>query len=155
MNKICASLLIEELPGLVYFLRQNFCSPEISKLTLQQHRLMSLLLKKELHPGMLAQELSISSPAVSRMIHPLIEIGWIQKAIDPNDKRNFLLSLTKLGSKTLKDSKKKSQGLLALKIAKLTDLEQIKIIEAFEIIKKLKPNRRTLNENTERIDLTT
>lgn len=105
---------------------------------MQQHRLMSLLLKNQMGASALAHELGISLPAVSRMIQPLIEEGWILKLVNQEDKRNCILKLTPLGSKTLLESKKNSQGQLSQKIANLKDSEKKIIIEAFDIFRKLK-----------------
>jgi len=51
------------------------------------------------HPKMISDALDIMPSAVSAMIAELEEKAWIERSIDPNDKRKVQLKLTKAGLK--------------------------------------------------------
>ena len=136
MNKQCAQLMMEELPRLVCYMRQNFCGSELSGLTLQQHRVMSCLLVETRSTTSLAEELAVSLPAVSRMIHSLMKSGWVTKESNKEDKRLIVLSLTKEGKAIIKASRQKSYSKLIPRLDELSNKQKQILIDACHILNK-------------------
>lgn len=133
----CAQLIIQDLPSLVCYLKQNFCDPELRGLTLQQHRVMALLTKGGRSTTQIADELGVSLPAISRMTQNLFKSGWLKKEISKEDKRQSILTLTKLGQEVISKSQTQSMGQLVPRLDQLSTKEKNTLIEAFEILNKL------------------
>lgn len=47
----------------------------------------------------LAEQLRTNKPAVSRAMDKFEELGWVERKVDPEDRRSVFLSLTKDGKK--------------------------------------------------------
>lgn len=129
--------LLNDLPGFICYFRQNFCASEFSQLTLQQSRLLSLLLDENLTPSEVAEKLGVSLPAISRMIKPFIENKWIIKATNNQDQRSAQLKLTAVGKKKLISSQSAFKENLKSPIQDLSEGDKKALIKAFEIMKSM------------------
>jgi DNA-binding MarR family transcriptional regulator len=134
MEKNCVDLIINELPGVVCLLKQNFCAPEVSGLTIQQHRILSLLYIQPKTSTQLSENLAVSLPAISRMISGLAKKSWVEKRASKEDGRNILLHLSKKGQNALETSRKYSYSKLLPKVNDLSTKKKEVLIEAFEIL---------------------
>lgn len=137
MEKKCIELIVNDLPGLVCQLKQNFCAPEVSGLTIQQHRIMSLLFVESHTTTQLAESLAVSLPAISRMISTLAKKGWVEKKSNKDDGRQVYLHLSKKGHAVLETSRKHSYSKLLPKVNELSAKKREIIIEAFEILNEI------------------
>ena len=54
----------------------------------------------------LAEALGVSSPAVSRMLRRLDGRGWVERQINPGDRRNIQVSITPQGQRQLDETQK-------------------------------------------------
>lgn len=137
MEKKCIQLMMNDLPGLVCQLKQNFCAPEVSGLTMQQHRILSLLFIEPMTTTQLAEDLAVSLPAISRMITALAKKGWVEKKNSKEDGRQVFLNLSKKGHSVLDASRKYSQGKLLAKLTELPTKKKESLIEAFEVMNSI------------------
>lgn len=137
MEKKCIDLIVNDLPGLVCQLKQNFCAPEVSGLTIQQHRILSLLFDKPMTTTQLAESLAVSLPAISRMISALAKKTWVEKKNNKEDARQVSLHLSKKGHAVLEASRKHSYSKLLPKINELSAKKLETIIESFEILNSI------------------
>lgn len=137
LEQACAELIIQDLPSLVCYLKQNFCDPELKGLTLQQHRVLATLVEIPRSTTELADELGVSLPAISRMIQHLIDSGWVKKETSREDKRQVVLSLTKQGLQTVRQSRDQSVQKLIPKLNELSNEQKNTLIKAFEILNSL------------------
>ena len=84
----------------MWFMRQNAIRAfEPFGIRPNKALLIGLLAKGISHPKMLSEALDIMPSAVSAIIAELEEKAWIERSIDPNDKRKVQLKLTKTGQK--------------------------------------------------------
>ena len=82
----------------MWFMRQNAIRAfEPFGIRPNKALLITLLAKGITHPKMISDALDIMPSAVSAMIAELEEKAWIERSIDPNDKRKVQLKLTKAG----------------------------------------------------------
>ena len=108
MEEICAQYLIEDLPGILFAIKQN-CdrNQSFSDLTLQQYRLLSSLEKSSKSTSDLALEFAISPPAISRMSQLLVQRSLVSKEGNSKDLRQITLSLTPQGKALFKQCREK------------------------------------------------
>lgn len=137
LEQTCAELIIQDLPSLVCYLKQNFCDPDLKGLTLQQHRVLATLIDIPRSTTELADELGVSLPAISRMIQHLVDSGWVKKETSREDKRQVVLSLTKQGVQTIRQSREHSVQKLVPKLTELSNDQKQTVIKAFEILNTL------------------
>ncbi len=84
----------------MWFMRQNAIRAfEPFGIRPNKALLITLLAKGINHPKMISDALDIMPSACSAMIAELEEKAWIERSIDPNDKRKVQLKLTKTGQK--------------------------------------------------------
>ncbi len=88
----------------MWFMRQNAIRA-FEPLGLRPNKalLLTMIDKGISHPKMIADALDVMPSAVSAMIAELEDKGWIERSIDPNDKRKVQLKLTKAGIKLRKE----------------------------------------------------
>lgn len=65
--------------------------------TSQAHALQVLGQGAPLTQQMLAEELRLDKSTTSRLVSQLIDRGWVERSINPGDRREFLLTLTEQG----------------------------------------------------------
>lgn len=137
MEKKCIDLIVNDLPGVVCQLKQNYCAPEVSGLTMQQHRILALLYTGSKTTTQLADDLIVSLPAVSRMISGLAKKGWVEKKTSKDDARQVQLNLSKKGQNAFELSRKHSYSKLLPQINKLPTKKKEILIEAFDILNSI------------------
>jgi DNA-binding MarR family transcriptional regulator len=85
----------------------------------------------------LALRFNVTNPTMSRIIDGLVEKGFVQREIDPNDRRRVYLTLTETGAKIGRHKHGQERSALADFFSPLSE-EQLKDIErAFGHIKSL------------------
>ena len=136
-DRSCAELIVHELPAIACYLRQNICGAGLSGLTLQQQRVMTLLIDETRSTSEIAAELNVTVPAISRMTQQLIQDGWIKKDIAQEDRRQCRLSLTPSGRSAVKRSREEAYSKLIPKLSVLSEKQKRTLVEAFSILNKL------------------
>ncbi|HPI40778.1 MAG TPA: MarR family transcriptional regulator [Pseudobdellovibrionaceae bacterium] len=145
IEKQCAKHLLQDLPGLACVIKQAYCPQEDMGFTLQQMRLLSLLQKSAQSTSDLAESLSVSLPAISRMTQMMIDSGWLEKEISKKDRRQIKISLTPMGRSLLKEAQELSLSKLLPQLKNLSQNEKKTILKAFEIIDQLILNNSPQN----------
>ena len=74
-----------------------------------------------------ADHMSISKSAVTQLVEPLIDKGYVRRNLNPNDKRQAMLQITAAGKQKLKQIKQhKAEGIRsALSVLNEAELEQL------------------------------
>jgi DNA-binding MarR family transcriptional regulator len=138
MEEICAKYLIEDLPSILFAIKQN-CDrhQSFSDLTLQQYRLLSSIEKTRKSTTELAQEFAISLPAISRMSQLLVQRELVKKEIGSGDQRQITLSLTPHGRSLFKACREKYFATLIPCLSELKTKQKKTLIEAFQILDEM------------------
>lgn len=87
----------------------------------------------------ISERLDMDKPTISGIINRLIDKGYVEKMPNPNDKRSFMLKLTKETKRKLPSLEKINDLVISDAIDGLTD-EEIKIFK--NIIEKIIKNMR-------------
>lgn len=74
--------------------------------------------------GELARHKAVSLPTMSKSVEMLVRRGWVERVADEADRRRTLVRLSAAGRRVLADSRRRSEDLLAEKLAGLTALER-------------------------------
>jgi len=138
MDEICAKYLVEELPSILFAIKQN-CDKQQSfdDLTLQQYRLLSCLENSSKSASELAQAFVISVPAVSRMSQLLVQRELVKKESSSADQRQIFLSLTPQGRALFRTCREKYFATLKPCLSSLNIKQKKTLIEAFQILDEM------------------
>ena len=100
------------------------------KLTREQLRIIFLLsFKQPVSPGEVAREFGVPKANVTTVINSLVNQGLIRRYENPDDRRSYLLSLTKDGEK---------------QVAKLREFQSAKMKKIMETKRKEKQSQEIL-----------
>ena len=102
------SLLLDKTSRRVKQYAQNQFRELGLNITVDQWALMKQLCEKD---GMNQRELSEvlfkDNPTITRIIDLLVEKGYVERVMDPNDRRCFILKLTEVGESVVESNKTK------------------------------------------------
>ena len=90
-----------------------------------------------LTPSELAKRERVQRPTATRLVARLEELGLLQRAADPLDRRSSLLSVTPEGSALLKQMRERKTAYLAHRIERLDDEERAALDRAAAILERL------------------
>jgi len=92
-------------------------------------------INKQSNPSMqqVADTLGTDITTFSRQIGTLVKMGLVDKTPQPNDRRIYLLSLTKEGKEILIETKGQMEHYLDDILSKMTKEEQSKVLSAFQL----------------------
>ncbi len=88
-------------------------------------------------PREVAEIERVSAPSMSRTVASLVELGLVERADDPEDGRQVILSLTEAGRTVLRDTKRRRDQWLAVRLDKLEDDERVLLREATALLEKV------------------
>lgn len=88
-------------------------------------------------PKELADIERVSAPSMSRTVSSLVDAGLVNRADDPTDGRQVILSLTTEGSRTIRDIRCRRDQWLALRLERLTDDERTLMAGATALLERL------------------
>jgi DNA-binding MarR family transcriptional regulator len=90
-------------------------------ITLPQYRLLVLVaVRGECLPSELAEELGVTRPAVTRLLHGLSRMHLIERRVDPLDRRRTWLSVTPGGASIVKTVTRERERLLRPAVRRLS-----------------------------------
>ena len=96
----CAEKILQIIPEITHFLRDEVRSYGKPQLSLSQLRILYFL---DRHPesclSEVAEHLDVTRPTMSGAIERLVQQGYVQRDNNPIERRRVLLSLTLAGSK--------------------------------------------------------
>ncbi|MDB5160745.1 MAG: hypothetical protein JWO96_125 [Candidatus Saccharibacteria bacterium] len=85
----------------------------------------------------LAAQMDISKSAITQIMEPLIEKGFVSRTPDPKDRRVAILALTKKGHQTIKKfNHQRTEGLRAA----MTQLNDKELKQLYELHQKIADN---------------
>jgi DNA-binding MarR family transcriptional regulator len=79
----------------------------------------------------------VSAPSMSRTVASLVELGLVERSDDPEDGRQVILSLTGAGRKVIRDTRRRRDQWLAVRLEKLDDDERALLREATALLEKV------------------
>jgi DNA-binding MarR family transcriptional regulator len=103
---------------------------------------MATLMRLSLMPaamGELAKHLGVSVPTVSKSIDVLVERGWVERWIDPSDRRQTIVRLTPAGRGVAAGMKKQSERYVASLLKPLKGQDRTRILAMLDVLKGVLP----------------
>ena len=88
-------------------------------------------------PKELADIERVSAPSMSRTVSGLVESGLVDRAADPTDGRQVILSLSVEGKRTIRDTRCRRDQWLALRLERLSDEERALMAEATALLERM------------------
>ena len=87
----------------------------------------------------LARHLAVSVPTVSKSIDVLVDRGWVERWIDPSDRRQTIVRLTADGRSVATEMKRQSQRHVANLLASLTEAQRMQLMTTLDALKGVLP----------------
>ncbi|WP_404384922.1 MarR family transcriptional regulator [Knoellia locipacati] len=88
-------------------------------------------------PGELAEIERVSAPSMTRTVAGLVELGYVERTPDPTDKRQVIVALTADARKVLKETRRKRDAWMSVRVSHLDPEEQAILLRASEILTKV------------------
>jgi DNA-binding MarR family transcriptional regulator len=87
----------------------------------------------------LARHLAVSVPTVSKSIDVLVDRGWVDRWVDPSDRRQTIVRLTREGRSVSAAMKRQSRRHVAGLLASLTSDQRTQLMTTLEVLKGVLP----------------
>lgn len=87
--------------------------------------------------GELAEAEKVRPPSMTRIVNGLEELGYVQRAAGPHDRRQCLVSLTAAGREMVLANRRRRDSWLAVRLAELTPEEREVLARAVPILEKV------------------
>ncbi len=88
-------------------------------------------------PGELAEIEKVSAPSMTRTVAGLVELGYVERTPDPTDKRQVIVALTADARKVLKETRRRRDAWMSVRVGHLDPEEQAILLRATEILTKV------------------
>ncbi len=88
-------------------------------------------------PKEVAEIERVSAPSMTRTVNGLVERGLVDRADDPTDGRQVILSLTAEGRRKVKETRRRRDQWLATRLEHLTDDERSLLVEATALLERV------------------
>ncbi len=88
-------------------------------------------------PGELAEIEKVSAPSMTRTVAGLVELGYVERTPDPTDKRQVIVALTADARKVLKETRRRRDAWMSVRVGHLDPEEQAILLRASEILTKV------------------
>ncbi|MFC7491226.1 MULTISPECIES: MarR family winged helix-turn-helix transcriptional regulator [unclassified Knoellia] len=88
-------------------------------------------------PGELAEIERVSAPSMTRTINRLVELGYVERAPGPKDKRQIILTLTPEARRVLKEIRRKRDAWMSVRVSHLDPEEQAVLQRATAILTRV------------------
>ena len=95
-----------------------------------------------INPTQISQYQNVSKNTVSSLLRGLEEQGLIERTLDPDDKRRFLIRITTMGRDMVRDIGPERVQMMNQMVSALTDDEQDQLLA---LLKKLRDSMLTMN----------
>jgi DNA-binding MarR family transcriptional regulator len=87
----------------------------------------------------LARHLAVSVPTVSKSIDVLVDRGWVERWVDPSDRRQTIVRLTREGRRVSAAMKRQSRRHVAGLLASLTPDQRTQLMTTLGVLKGVLP----------------
>jgi DNA-binding MarR family transcriptional regulator len=88
----------------------------------------------------LARHQAVSLPTVSKSIDALVRRGWIERCVDPTDRRQTLVRMTRDGERVMADVKRRAEDYVASRLSSLSEAERAQLVAATELLTRVIPS---------------
>ncbi|MBA3621059.1 MAG: MarR family transcriptional regulator [Euzebyales bacterium] len=118
---VAADTLLEIAPRLGRLLTSALETRDEPRLTLRQFRILQRLAQRPHRSGELASSTEVSAATMSVAVSTLETQGWIERQVDPGDRRAAIVRITPSGRQVFTDARQHLRKLLITVSADLTD----------------------------------
>jgi MarR family transcriptional regulator for hemolysin len=133
---VCATLLLDVVPGVMKAIRMEMRSSQAPDLSLAQFRsLWCLSANRGQSLSELADSIGLALPSMSKLIDGLISRGLVRRTPDKSDRRRIMLRPTERGEKILKAARETTRRHLAEQIAGLDPADLQAVARAMEVLR--------------------
>jgi DNA-binding MarR family transcriptional regulator len=109
-----------------------------TELTMSQISALSTLQRHgPLRVGELAQREQISKSSVTRLVARLEATGYLERKVDPEDGRSFVVAITAHGHDLLASARQRANGFLALQVNRLAEDDRRALLAALPALERL------------------
>ncbi|WP_036481201.1 MarR family winged helix-turn-helix transcriptional regulator [Myxosarcina sp. GI1] len=137
-SKQCASKILQIIPEITYFLRNEVRQYGQPRLSLSQLRILCFL---ERHPqsslSEVAEYLDVTRPTTSGAIERLVQQGLVDRASDPQERRKILLSLTSAGREYQQQVYRAMLSRIEKKLGSLSQTQCCQLIDGLLLLETL------------------
>jgi DNA-binding MarR family transcriptional regulator len=103
----------------------------------QVSALSSLDVRGPMRLGELARVECIAPPTLTKVVAHLEELGLVERAADPNDRRSALVGITRVGHSTLNRLRNERTAFLAERIGALSPADRARLTDAIDVLTRL------------------
>lgn len=108
-----------------------------SEVAPHQYSVLLRLKDRPRTPSEVAEIERVSAPSMTRTVASLVDLGYVERADDPEDRRQVILSLTEAGRQLIRDTRRRRDQWLAVRLEKLDDDERALLAEATAVLEKV------------------
>ncbi|HEY1305107.1 MAG TPA: MarR family winged helix-turn-helix transcriptional regulator [Vicinamibacterales bacterium] len=87
----------------------------------------------------LARHMGVSLPTVSKSVDVLVDRGWVERWVDPTDRRQTIVRLTAEGRRVTTSMKRQSERHVATLLAGLTPQQRAQLMSTLDVLKDVLP----------------
>lgn len=88
-------------------------------------------------PGELAERDHVQPPSMTRTVARLVEMGLVQRAEHPTDRRQVLVTITPAGDQEVRETRRRRDAWLSRRLAELTPAERATLAQAADILRRI------------------
>lgn len=134
----CADKILQVIPEITHFLRDEVRQYGKPQLSLSQLRILYFL---DRHPesclSEVAEHLDVTRPTMSGAIERLVQQGYVQRDNNPIERRQILLSLTSTGSKYQQQVYQALLARIEQQLNSLSEKQSKQVMEVLLLLEKI------------------
>jgi DNA-binding MarR family transcriptional regulator len=132
----CAATLLDALPSVMWFVRQNMRSRRSQGLSVPQFRVLVLLHRyPEASLSAVSEHLGSTLPTASRIVGGLVGKGLVARRSCSEDRRQVALQLTDKGRSVLDVAWQDTRSAVAERLSKLTVEQHAGVMGAMDLLR--------------------
>jgi DNA-binding MarR family transcriptional regulator len=109
-----------------------------TELTMSQISALSTIQRHgSLRVGDLARHEQIGKSSVTRLVATLVETNYLERTVDPEDGRSFVVAITAHGHNLLAGARQRANEFLALQVGRLSEDDRRVILAALPSLERL------------------
>ena len=134
----CAAALLDALPGVMWFVRQQMRTRRERGLSVPQFRTLAMLSRCDTaNLSVVAEHLVCSLPTASRIVSRLVEKGFVHRRHSREDRREVSLQLTARGQTAIERAWTGTQAAIAERLADVPADGCAALTKAFRVLTEL------------------
>lgn len=145
----CARAVMETVPQVMRAIREEARRQGAPLFSIPQLRTLAFLHRR---PGAclldLANHLGVACPTASNLVERLVRRGMVTRAIDPEERRRVVLTLTPLGARHSRRARESTQTWMATVLTRLSPARLRQVIQGMGVLKG--PFNGTTSDNGRR-----